>query len=638
MSPSSPATPSSSSSSPAARRRWRALLAGVALPVVLGGGAYAFVCHKGVALLHQRLAEQGMELQHGGESWSPLRGLTLTNATLRRTTADKAVLMELSGLHVDVLWQESWKLKAPVTRWRTEDATLVLHDAQGAVTLWHFTTDVLSRPGELAVSRLRTSDGTLSFDLSGKILMPGPDAKSEASFAADLDPLRATLAALNFKRGGGGFTVQGSLTVDAKPTPATWNADLTGKGARTEWRVLLISDVSVSSQLSNAGMKLQGDLKLAHGSGKLTLTREGWQGTPLMLAGTLTDEAGNTDDFRASNLGATGELKVAELSGSADLFALAQNLPQLHARASASVKFKTFPDILTKDFVWQAHAEPPEWSLGSVRLRKPAEFEITVREHPVTVDHLTGSASYQDKTWRFEEMKGRFLGSSFALSGNYDGEVLSKADFTLEALRLTKLKPWLGEVKSSLEESDLTLKYRGTICKEPLRSSGTGHLKLTHAPVVHVPLLDQTYEIFPTLVPREHRGGVGEFDVAFEMSKGVAHLDPFKARSEAVIVIATGDVDLVKRRVSGHARANLRGVVGMATKPLSHLLAEMEVSGPIDHIQVSAAGATGTTTGLLSGIFGGTKKTISGGSASLSTDVLRESLSLPFEALGLFEK
>ncbi len=606
--------------------------------MVLGGGGYAWVSQKGVALLHQRLAENGVDLQYGSESWSPVKGLTLTNAVLRRATADHGVLMELSGLHVDMLWQESWKLKTPVTRWRTEDATLVLHDAQGAVTLRHFTTDFLSRPGEVTVGRLRTNDGTLSFDVSGKILMPGSSAKSEGDVTPDLEPLRATLSALNFKPGGGGFAVQGSFTVDAKPTPTTWNADLTGKGSRTEWRGLLISDVNAASQLSNAGMKLQGDLKLAHGSGKLTLTREGWQGTPLMLTGTLTDEAGNTDSFSGSNLGATGEFKVAELSGSADLFELAQNLPELHAGAPPSVKFKTFPDLLAKNFVWHAHAQPPEWSLGSVQLRRPAEFEITVREHPVTVDHLTGSASYESKTWHFEAMKGRFLGSSFALAGDYDGEVLSKADFTLESLRLTKLKPWLGEVKSSLDESDLTMKYRGTVCKEPLRSTGTGHLELTHAPVVHVPLLDQTYEIFPTLVPREHRGGVGEFDVAFEMSKGVAHLDPFKARSESVIVIATGEVDLVKRRVSGHARANLRGVVGIATKPLSHLLAEMEVRGPIDHIQVTAAGATGTTEGLLGGLFGGTKKTIAGGSASLSADVLRESLSLPFEALGLFEK
>lgn len=609
----------------------------MALLVVLGGGGYAYVSHKGVTLLHQRLAENGMELQYGSQSWSPVRGLSLTNAVLRRSTAGHGVLMELSGLHVDVLWQESWKLKTLVTRWRTEDATLVLHDAQGAVTLSHFTTDFLSRPGEIAVAGLRTNDGTLSFDLSGKILMPGPSATSETDVTPDLEPLRATLSALNFKPGGGGFAVAGSFTVDARPTPTTWNADLTGRGSRTEWRGLLISDVNATSQLSNAGLRLRGDLKLAHGAGKLTLSREGWQGTPLMLTGTLTDEAGNTDSFSGSNLGATGELKVAELSGSANLFELAQNLPQLHAQAPSGVKFKTFPDIVAKNFVWHAHARPPEWSLGSVQLRKPAEFEIIVREHPVTVDHLTGSASYEDRTWRFEEMKGRFLGGSFTLAGSYDGEVLSKADFTLESLRLTQLKPWLGEVKSSLEESDLTMKYRGTVCKEPLRSTGTGHLELTHAPVVHVPLLDQAYEIFPTLVPREHRGGVGEFDVAFEMSKGVAHVDPFKARSESVIVIATGDVDLVKRRVSGHARANLRGVAGIATKPLSHLLAEMEVNGPIDHIHVSATGATGTTKGLLGGLFGGTKKTVTGGSASLSTDVLRESLSLPFEALGLFQ-
>ena len=99
------------------------------------------------------------------------------------------------------------------------------------------------------------------------------------------------------------------------------------------------------------------------------------------------------------------------------------------------------------------------------------------------------------------------------------------------------------------------------------------------------------------------------------------------------LVTATGTVDLVNRQVSGIARANLRGVVGVATIPLSHVLTEMQVSGPIDDIRVARLTPRFAVKNLVTGTTN-----VAGGTVKLSSSVLREGLSLPFEALGMFGK
>ena len=164
------------------------------------------------------------------------------------------------------------------------------------------------------------------------------------------------------------------------------------------------------------------------------------------------------------------------------------------------------------------------------------------------------------------------------------------------------------------------------MCNEPIHSTGGGSLALIHTPVVHVPLLDQAYHLFPKIIPREHPEDMGEVEADFTMTKGIATIEKMKAIGQSVVVTASGKVDFNHRQVDGHARANLRGLAGVALSPVSVLLMEMKVSGPFDDISVSPLGAFGAA------------KTVVTGTAKLSSGVLREGLSLPFEALGMFLK
>jgi multidrug efflux pump subunit AcrB len=59
-------------------------------------------------------------------------------------------------------------------------------------------------------------------------------------------------------------------------------------------------------------------------------------------------------------------------------------------------------------------------------------------------------------------------------------------------------------------------------------------------------------------------------------------------------------IDLKQRKVDGRARGNIRGILGLATTPLSRAL-EMQVSGPLNNIRVRPLGFGGILSGAVTG-------------------------------------
>ncbi|MBB5040222.1 AsmA-like C-terminal region-containing protein [Prosthecobacter dejongeii] len=581
----------------------------------------------------ESLAARGLLLTSKSESWSLWGGVTLQDAVLSQVSGNRPPLLQISALHVEVEWGQSWEHRSAITRWLAEDAVLTLQDEVGAVTLNPFTLDSVVREGQVDVARLRLGQGALTVDVKGEVLTSTTSEQGgdKTPFSPDWQSLRSVFRTLSFNPEAGPFQITGVFAVDLRNSAVIWNADLQGTGQHVEWRGVPLKNAMVEGQVSQGGLRLTGDFQFTQGSALIEMSREGWSQTPLNLSGTLTDSANRSDEFEAAYLGSQRTLTIARLSGPADLLELAQNYPLLAAQLPSALTVKTFPDILAKDFVLDLSQEPPVWTLASAQLRTPASIVVTVRDQPLTMDGITGQVSRKKDLWHFNDLKGKLLDGRFKLDANYDGRILTDAQVSLQSLRLARLTPWLGKINDSLEDSDLSLNYQGTICNNPVRSTGGGSLILTNAPVVHIPLLEQTYALFPKLLPDRGRAGAGQFQVTFSMNKGVATIDPFKGRSEAITVTATGTVDLVNQYVQGRARANLRGIVGRITLPLSHVFTDMEISGPLDDIRVSPEGPIGGAKGL----FQGTAK-VAKGSVKLSGNVLKEGLTLPFEALGMF--
>lgn len=616
----------SSSASPPRHRRLRWALVSLAVIVAVGLIGYHALLSAGQKELKQQLAARGLSLESSSEWWSFLGGIVLKDASLRHLDDAHQPLIEFGALKVGVLWGEFLRQHKVATRWQADDVDLTLTDADGGISIDHFTLDCEVRGNRIAITRLNANHDALRFVLSGQIITAAATKEPPGPIALDLKPLREVFAAIGIKAGTGPFTIEGDLAMDLSQTPSTWKASLHGTGKQVEWRGLPLQEADLKAQLGDTGLVLTGGLKFSQGSATLAVNRDGWQAEPLLLEGKLTDSSGRSDSFKGRHLADKGTLTIARLEGNANLLELAHNVPAMAAQLPEHVHVTTFPDLVATGFVLHTGGKEMDWSLAGLQLRSPAALAVMVRDHPVKIDELTGHLSYDQHTLQMEKVKGRLLGGEFALAATYDGSKLSDANISIREVHLAQLSPWAGKLSSGLDDSELSLTYQGAICNEPIHSTGGGSLALTHTPVVHVPLLDQAYILFPKIIPREHPEGMGEVAVDFTMNKGIATIEKMKALGQSVVVTAKGKVDLNHRQVDGTARANLRGIAGVALSPISVVLMEMKVSGPFDDISVSLLGAFGAA------------KTVITSTTKLSTGVLREGLSLPFEALGMFQK
>ncbi|MDB6007078.1 MAG: AsmA-like C-terminal region [Prosthecobacter sp.] len=608
------------------RRKLRIALITIAVLGVLVFGAYHWLVNKAQTTLRERLSERGLALTYNSVSWSPWGGITLQQAALKSVEADKEPLIEISALHVDLLWRESWRERAAITHWHISDATLTLRDEAGPVSVEHLTTDVSLGEDKIQIMKFEATHGVVTIAVAGDILAAAKTEKAEPveAFKLNLKPVRSVLNMLDFK-GSGSFGITGKFMVDLRSEAVLWSADLDGHGKTVELSGVPMQQVDLDAQLSQAELTLNANVVFVHGTAAVKATRADWDKAPLILSGTVTDSAGRKDEFNGEQQGGKDTtVTISRLTGNANLVELARNIPAAAAALPQDVKVNTFPDIIAKGFVWHGGSDPPEWSLESLQLRKAAALVVTVREHPLVIEQLLGSLSYHRRSWHFNELRGKMLGGGFSLDADYDGKKLSNANVTMQTMHLADLTPWVGKLSAKLEDADLSFAYRGTIGNDPSNSTGSGSLDLTHAPVVHVPLLDSAYRLFPKILSKENPQDEGEVRVKFVMSKGVAMVEPIKGLGQSIVVTARGTVDLNKRTVDGHARANVRGIVGVIISPISVAFMEMQVRGPFDDIKVSPLGLIGAAKSVV-------KNTV-----KLSSTVVREGVSVPFEALGMF--
>lgn len=607
------------------RRRLRIAIIATAVMAVLLVGAYHWLVNKAQTTLRERLNERGLALTYSDVTWSPWGGITLEDAALKSLEADKEPLMELSAVHVDLLWGESIRTRSAITHWHISDAKLTLRDDTGGVTLEHLTTDVGLRGDKIEIKQFKTTHGVVTMDVAGEIITAAPkEEKTEPEvFKLNVKPVRSVLNMLEFK-GSGNFAITGSFKVDMQSEAVLWSADLSGHGKKVELSGVPMQQVDLEAQLSQADLKLNANVVFVRGTAAMKATRADWQKAPLILSGTVTDSAGRKDEFNGQQGGKSNTVTISRLSGNANLVELARNIPSMNKALPDDVKVTTFPDIIAKDFVWYSGSKEPEWSLDSLQIRKAAALVVTVREQPLVIEQLLGSVSYHKRSWHFHELRGKMLGGRFSLDADYDGKTLSDANVSMQTMHLADLTPWMGKMSAKLEDADLSFTYAGTIGNDPSSSSGSGTLNLTNSPIVHVPLLDSAYRLFPKILSKENPQGTGEVRVRFVMSKGVAMVEPIKGLGESIVVTARGTVDLNKRTVDGHARANVRGIVGVIISPISVAFMEMRVRGPFDDIKVSPLGLIGAAKSVV-------KNTV-----KLSSMVVREGVSVPFEALGMF--
>lgn len=617
------------------RRRWPWVLLAFVL-LCAGGlyGAYRWATAKAVTVLNSRLAERSVYLSYSSSSWNPWRGLGLEDMALYEDEARTNPILALSMLDVEFPWQEMAQDREFISRWKLNDATLELHDAKGKVTLEHVTVDAEVRDGVIEYTRLDMKHGPRLFSLAGSIhLKTDKEVKEQPrDFVMDLDPMRSILKALDFGKDAGTFLISGEVSFDARQTPMTWNADLTGEGEHVVWQGVPMRRAEMKTAMSQEGFTGVCNLEFAKGTTDLDLSLKSWRDAPMVFNGKITDSEGRTNQCKGSYRGNEDVVLVEEMQGKANMLEFLGNFPAMNAQLPKEVQVRTYPDVVMKNLVWKTKENT--WSMDSLRLRTPLELSVKVEGQALPVEQVKGDVAYTGEAWKFTDVTARVLGGSVSLTGVHNGKVLRDAAVSVQNARMADLSPWMGENGSSFGKALFSVNYKGSFAVEPEHLSGAGSIQIENAPTVHVPLLDETYALFAALIPGLKReSGNGEMRGQFTSRNGVMHFSSFQASGGSLTVTGEGDVDLVNRTVSATAQGRLRGVSGVVTAPISRLM-EMEVSGPLDDIRVRPAGD-----GLVGNVVEGTVDVARGtikGATKVTGSVVKEGVKLPFRALNLF--
>ncbi len=573
-------------------RGWRKITAITLVSVLLASWGVSHYATGSIrTVVEERLAKRGLTAKWGRASWGPIRGLVLSRLEIRHI-ADGGLVVSADNLTVRFPLTQFLHGGERTGYWSTRGSTVVLDDGGGPITLEEVSAKVESHGKKLIVKKASARKDGLAARVRGEIQLGPPPPGPRPPFRLKLRPLRSTLAVLDFGPDGKPFQVEGTFSVDTGKPGIEWSTQLNGSGESVVWKGVPLEHAEAAARVSSSGSEIRAKLATKDGVMQGILTRGGWRTTPLAFEGTLEDKDGRKDGFSGSY--EKGTVTVDRLQGPADLLQIARTIPGTVDHLPARVEIRDFPTIDVRGITWNRERD---WSVESVRIsgEGSAVFELDGDTIPAT--DLSGLASYKDRTWTVKDARAEIFGGSIGLDGNFKDGQLSGAVVKARGIRLSEIKRLEG-VKGEGGPGILALDYRGAIGLNGRNLDGGGSMKLENAPVFDIPLIEEVYDLFSSLIPKIDRGNDGRFEADFTGSGSTVEVTRFEATGGSLTVNAEGSVNLDRQTVSGTARGELKGAIpGLLSRPVGRLL-EMEVSGPFGDIRLKPVGPAKLASGV----------------------------------------
>ncbi|RYD23828.1 MAG: hypothetical protein EOP88_02715, partial [Verrucomicrobiaceae bacterium] len=562
-------------SSPAQNRVWRfprklkiviGLLAGVSLIIWFFGNGW--VATRFEKALTGGLHRQGLDLHWKSSSWDPWRGLHLTGLKLTQRDGEKQNIAELDHLNLTLPFAQAFSKETRITRWRVSGSDVTLHDNEGPVMLRNVSLDLEASAGEIVIKRFRSEGPGLAVDVHGTVHFKPSGKPRTGPLELRLGAVRSTLATLDFKQENP-FKVTGDFSVDKQPDSLTWKTNLAGEGKDLDWKGVRWEKGAAKAVLSSESSSIGYEMHTSNGSTRGEVSREDWKESPFVFKGELRDKADRVDSYDGH--WRKGVFTLAHLAGSADLIALARDVPAMEGSVPENLKFHTFPTVEVKNFVREQLEDAVSWKVASVVVASKEEVGFNFDGRETKARGVSVHAAHDGQDWIIRDAKAGILGGTVTVEGRLRDKKLQRARVTADKIRLSELKQ-LAAGKSGSSRGVVSGNFNGSIDLAKARGNGSGSMRLDNAPVLEVPLLDEVFDLFNTLIPGVKRSEDGRFEADFKMEGSMVDVRKFEATGGSLTVSAVGKVNLDKRTVSGGARGKLTGLPGMVTSPLSRLL------------------------------------------------------------------
>ncbi|WP_035606027.1 hypothetical protein [Haloferula sp. BvORR071] len=608
------------------------ILTGAALVSVFGNVWVSGFAQKKI---DEALSARGLLLQRTSTSWDLVRGLRMTGVKLGYS--GQAPMVEVDAAEVQFsLWARLTGRGEEGNQFKTRHSALVLRDERGEIHLEDVSLEAESHRDRWSFSHVKARHEGLLVEVSGEVLIqPGDGKKTEAppapwQWQPNFKAVRGTLAALKMESEGKPFRVAGTFQADTRQREPRWTADLEGASDAVVWHGVPLERASARAKLSQGSSKIAANLVLPRGTADFTVEREGWAAAPFHFSGTLADAPRRSDRFAGNYQPGERQWTIERVEGDADLWALARDIPELAKRMpeEKTLAWETFPKITVREAVWKPEGA---WKANSLAFEKGKVRVQTKESGELVVNEVKGQVSSDGKMWRIREASGGLLGGQVLVRGKLQDQRLSEAVVSGDDLKLAEVKEAAGK-DSGGSKGVLSFRFNGMLDFAERTARGKGTMRVENAPLFSVPLLDETYQLFLSIIPGVERPRTGKFEAVFVAEPGVVEVPRFEATGGSLNVSAKGKVDLKKERVDGVARGKLTGLPGLVTKPLGRLL-EMEVGGPYDDIRVKPLGPAKLVSNTVSGTVGTPVETIEE-AGKIAGGVLVEGIKLPFRLFG----
>jgi hypothetical protein len=553
------------------------------LTIIVIGSVNLWLPRKLETMAGDRLKARELAGKWDGVGWLPIRGLKIDNLEIRQTSGDRALVCRIPHVTVRMPLWRALSRNTRVSDWHVGNEKVIVGDADGEITLEQVSARWEMRAGKIIVHRFKARHQGLVTDLEGEILLK--EARSDPKpFSLKLRGLRGSLLTLDFSGKGKPFKTTGTFHVDVRGNIPVWRSKLNGAGKDVVWKSVKLERATAEADLSSEESIIRTDIRLPGGSASAVINKNGWKETPFLFEGTIEDRAGRRNEFNGSFVRRT--LEIERLAGDADLFQMARDVPQLADGLPEGMKFLRFPKIDARNIRW--HPER-DWSIASLEVRGDGAAIITAEKKEIEISSISATMSYDGNFWQIADSGMKAFGGDFSIKGSYKKGSLNRADIRASGIKLAEIKRVTGKSVRKGTRGILSVSYQGSVRLKDRNFNGSGSMRMDDAPVFEVPLLDEVYELFASIVPGATSTGEGRFDARFSSKSHLVEVKRFSATGGSLSVTANGTVDLKKETVAGFARGNLSGAPGLLTRPIGKLL-EMEVSGRWDNIQVKPVG------------------------------------------------
>ena len=203
-------------------------------------------------------------------------------------------------------------------------------------------------------------------------------------------------------------------------------------------------------------------------------------------------------------------------------------------------------------------------------------------------------ARRHDGLWHVEDLEAGVAEGELTGSGQSREDGLWDLDVTWSDGDVSLLLGYFEVDRRETSGSRGTITFTGLVGGELAAVQGGGQVSIADAPMVNIFLLREIYQLIAVLLPVFQAPGAGTIAGDYELDSGVLTMSDVVARSDTVIVRASGTVDFNDEQLEILAFANLQGIAGIATAILSRAL-EVEVSGDFDDFQVRLRNAQAFT-------------------------------------------